>query len=354
MENARVIRAVLADDHAIVRSGLRNTLLGIKDINVVGEAEDGESLIAILKKEDPNLLVVDVSMPNFDPIEGIKQIKRDYPNIRILVVSAYADEMYVTGLLGVGVDGYHLKDQPLADLHLAVQRVLQGERWISSPLVERLVKIQNVASPTHISSKLTRRQRELLRLLTQGFDNRRIAHVMDLSVKTIENHLTGLYRVLGVDSRLAATNYANQHPELTALADFDTHVKTQEKGNALSVLVVDDNARYRQQLARLIGKTCLSATLYEAEDTADALRIAKQVHPNLVFVDVVLPEEDGIQCVRKIKASVSSARLVLMSAYPDREFRRLGMNAGAIAFLDKKDIDAATVRQVVVDALGAI
>jgi DNA-binding NarL/FixJ family response regulator len=334
-----------------VRAGLHNALLGLPNLDVVGEVGDGKTLMDSLSQLQPDLLVVDVAMPQFDPIAAVKHLKREYPSMRILVVSAYADEVYVTGLLGAGVDGYHLKDQPLADLHLAVQRVLRGERWISGPLVDRLVHRQ--AAPAHAAPQLTRRQREMLRLLTQGYNNRRIAQAMDLSVKTVENHLTSLYRALGVESRLAATNYANQHPEVLAITGLEADELQPARSDALTVLLVDDNPRYRQQLARLIGKTCPGAMLYEADDVAEALRLAGQVRPHLAFIDVVLPEEDGIQCVRRTKAISPTTRLILISAYPDREFRRLGLGAGAVAFLDKKDLDAAAVRQVVEDALGS-
>jgi DNA-binding NarL/FixJ family response regulator len=345
-------RVLLVDDHAVVRAGIRNALVSLPGLEVVGEADNGRNLLSDLAHLQPDLLVMDVAMPDFDPIHNVKQVRRDFPTLKILVVSAYADEVYVTGLLGAGVDGYHLKDQPLADLQLAVQRVLRGERWISSPLVERLVHRQSAPPTASAAPQLTRRQREMLRLLTQGYDNRRIAQAMDLSIKTVENHLTSLYRALGVESRLAATNYANQHPELLAITGLETAQPKPAPHNALTVMLVDDNPRYRQQLARLIGKTYHAATLYEAEDAAEALRLTKQVHPQLAFIDVVLPEEDGIQCARRMKALSPNTRLVLISAYPDREFRRLGLNAGVVAFLDKKDLDAATVRQVVEDALG--
>ncbi len=354
-------RVLLADDHEVVRAGLRNALLSLPSLSVVGELADGADLLATVADLHPDLLVVDVSMPFFDPVADITALRQQHPTLKVLVVSAFADEGYVVGLLGAGVNGYHLKDQPLADLQLAVQRVLAGDRWISGPLVDKLVhhRAPAPASPAtpptpsaHSGPALTRRQRELLRLLTQGFDNRKIAQAMDLSIKTVENHLTSLYRALNVDSRLEATNYAVHHPEVLAALGADA-VKVEPKvAGKLTVLLVDDNARYRQQLARLIGKNYPHATLYEAEDMAEAVRLAEHVHPRLALVDVVLQDEDGIQCTRRIKLVAPETRVVLISAYPDREFRRLGMNAGAIALLDKKDLDTATVRQVVDDALG--
>jgi DNA-binding NarL/FixJ family response regulator len=121
---------LLADDHAIVRAGLREALENIPQIEIVGEVGDGTALEESLARLQPDLLVVDVAMPEFEPIAAVQRIKIRYPELKILVVSAYDDEAYVVGLLHAGVDGYHLKDQPLSDLQLAIQRVLSGERWI--------------------------------------------------------------------------------------------------------------------------------------------------------------------------------------------------------------------------------
>lgn len=345
-----VTRMVLADDHAVVRAGLRNALANLAEIEIVGEVGDGRELQTALIGLKPDFLVIDVAMPDFEPIAAVKQIKIDYPDMKILVVSAYDDEAYVVGLLGAGVNGYHLKDQSLADLQHAVQRILAGERWLSAPLLDKLIHRRStpIAAP---APNLTRRQRELLKLLSQGNENRKIAQLMDLSVKTIENQLTGLYRALEVNSRFEAMNYAMHHPEVLALADDTEAVTMSPPDSALTVLVVDDNARYRQELTRLIRKAYPRAAVYEAEDTHEALRLAQRVPIHLALIDVVLREEDGIQCARRLKTASAGTRIVLISAYPDREFRRLGLSAGAVAFLDKKDLDAGALRQVIQDTL---
>ncbi len=345
------VRILLADDHAVVRAGLRNALASLPELEIAGEVGDGRELIEALARLRPDFLVIDVAMPDFEPVAAIRRIKAEYPALKILVVSAYDDEAYVVGLLGAGVDGYHLKDQSLADLQLAVQRILHGDRWISGPLVDKLVHRRPPPLARDLPS-LTRRQRELLRLLAQGCDNRKIAQTMELSVKTVENHLTGLYRALGVDSRLEALNYAVRHPEVLAATTPEAAEPELRPGAALTVLVVDDNPRYRQQLSRLIGKTYPAVMLYEAEDMLEAVRLTERVKPQLALIDVLLTDEDGIQCARRLKAISPTMRIVLISAYPDREFRRLGLAAGAVAFLDKKDLDAAAVRQVIEDALG--
>ena len=205
------VRTLLSDDHDVVRAGIRNGLKEAQDIEIVGEVEDGPTLFAALKELQPDLLLIDVAMPDFKPLAAIHQIKADYPDMKILVISAYDDDVYVQGLLGAGVDGYHLKDQPLADLRLAVERVLAGEKWLSSSLVNKLISHSVEPSST---PPLTTRQRDLLRLLQEGLDNQAIARRLGLSVKTVENTLTGLYRYLNVQSRLEAVRFVIEHPEM--------------------------------------------------------------------------------------------------------------------------------------------
>ena len=350
MTNTRVL---LADDHTVVRAGLRNALADLPYIEIVDEVGNGKELLSALASQPFDLLVMDANMPDFEPISSARAIKARYPNLKILIVSAYDDESYVVGLLKAGVDGYHLKDQPLADLQLAVQRILSGERWITGSLVSRLANRQSPPTSPANNPWLTRRQRELLGLLFQGADNRSIALALDISVKTVENHLTALYKILGVDSRLKAMNYALHHPELFATSGQEMmEMELMPRGeNSLSILVVDDNPRYRQQLCRLIGKISPTSAIYEADNITEALRIGEKVQPQLGLIDVVLEDEDGILCASRLKSLSPSTRMVLISAYPDREFRRRALSAGAVAFLDKKDLDTASVRQVIEDAL---
>jgi DNA-binding NarL/FixJ family response regulator len=344
-------RVLLADDHTVVRAGLRTALEGLPNLEIAGEVGNGRELIEALACINPDLLVMDVSMPDFEPILAVRQMKAERPNMKILVVSAYNEETYVIGLLNAGADGYHMKDQPLADLQLAAQRILNGDRWISGSLIGRLTNRRGTSTPA-VTPWLTRRQRELLRLIAQGTDNRNIALALDLSVKTIENHLTALYRVLGVDSRLKASQYALRHPELLASSGQEmVDLEPARVEHDLTVLIIDDNTRYRQQLSRMIGKIYPSSLIYEAENVSEALSLGEQVQPQLALIDVVLEDEDGIQCARRLRIISPATRIVVISAYPDREFRKQALSAGAIAFLDKKDLDTASVRQVVEDAL---
>lgn len=344
-------RILLADDHAIVRAGIRKTLEEIPDIEVVAEAGDGPQVLLCLDQFHIDCLMIDVTMPDFEPISAIQQIRERYPDMKILIVSAYDDDVYVQGLLSVGVNGYHLKDQPLNDLRLALQRIRAGELWLSPPLINKLLGMSHRASEL---PSLTNRQRDLLQLLQEGKDNQTIAQEMDLSIKTVENHLTRLYRLLNVQSRLEAANYILRYPQILGIKGQQPNVLPSSSASPsknISVLVVDDNARYRNHLQRVIGKIAPQATVYGAESIRSAVHLSERVRPRLFLIDVVLKDEDGISCARRIKAILPQSRIVLISAYPDREFHRLGLEAGAIAFLDKKDLDLAALRQVIDDML---
>jgi DNA-binding NarL/FixJ family response regulator len=309
-------------------------------------------VVAALEALRPDCLLIDVAMPDFEPIPEIRQIRTRYPDLYILVVSAYDDDVYVQGLLGAGVNGYHLKDQPLSDLQLALERILAGERWISSPLLGKLLRPSPSRSPL---PKISLRQKDILEMLVKGADNRAIALELNLSVKTIENHLTRLYRQINVQSRLEAAHYVREHPEVIVQVDDRAVTRSaidnlSQSGQA-AILLVDDNQRYRNRLRRTIAKVVPEVIIFEAGNTHDALHVVKQIVPIVIFVDVVLGDEDGIRCVRQLKQKMPNSRIILISAYPDREFHRLGLEAGAAAFVDKKDLDAAALQQMISDVI---
>ncbi len=350
------VRILLADDHEIVRTGIRKVVEELPDLEVVAEVGSGPALFEMLTLIPLDCLLVDVRMPGFDALPAIRQIRATYPQLKILMISAHNDEVLVQGLLSAGVDGYHLKDQPLSDLKLALQRVLAGERWISGTLITQLVEPSaSLHGVVYGGNMLTTRQKEILRLLQEGYDNQAIAQEMSLSIKTVENHLTRLYKELRVQSRLEAVTFANQHPEVLSLTGKEVSGQASAADYSfqkrIAILLVDDNIRYLRQLQKVLGKVCPQAVLYEAENIATAVQLAQRFTPQLVFVDVVLGEEDGIRCARRIKAVSAQSRIITISAYPDREFHRLSLEAGAVAFLDKKDLDAATLHQVIEDVV---
>lgn len=348
---------LLADDHAVVRAGIRKALEDMPNISVVEEVEDGPSLFAALERYVPDLLLIDITMPDFAPIEDTRAIRARYPHLRILVLSAYDDDVYVQGLFRIGIDGYHLKDQPLNDLRLAVQRVLQGEKWVCAPLLEKLLTYAGIRSESPASRPLSSRQKEILRLLDEGLDNQSIARRLSLSVKTVENHLTRIYRLLGVTNRIEAINLLRKHPEIVHLQPenvFSSSFRDTVPAAAghLAVLVVDDNPRYRRRLHQMIVRAAPRVKVYEAESSAKAEEIVRTKQLDLAFVDVILRGDDGIRCVRHIRAIAPNIRVVLISAYPDREFHRQGIQAGAIAFVDKKDLNLSTLRHILEDAMS--
>ncbi|MBN2048652.1 MAG: response regulator transcription factor [Anaerolineaceae bacterium] len=349
MDNFRVL---LADDHAVVRAGIRNAIEGLPSITVQGEAEDGPTLMRALRELDPDILLIDVTMPDFEPIGAIRQIRAEYPEMKILVISAYDDDVYVQGLLGAGVDGYHLKDQPLQDLSLALERIMNGEKWISSSLVDKLVNYSHNLSTV---PSLTSRQRAILKLLKKGWNNQKIALELSLSTKTIENHLTRIYRMLNVQSRLEAANYLTQNPQILSVTGKDAAESTEldySSAKRGKILLVDDNPRFRHQLRRMIGNLFSSVTIYEAESVEESIELVKSQTFELVFIDVILGDQNGIFCAERVKNISPKSRVILISAYPDKEFHRQGLEAGAAAFIDKKMLDSVTIQQIVEDVIG--
>ncbi len=346
-----VIRVVVADDHGVVRAGILATLRDIPGLAVVREVADGPTLFAALADEQPDLLLVDIAMPDFEPIGAIRQLRELYPRLKILVLSAHDDDRYVEGLFRAGIHGYQLKDQPLGELPTAVQRVLDGGRWVCGPVVEKLLHFGEATS--RLNPSLTRRQRELLRYLHEGLDNPAIARRAGLSVKTVENHLTRLYRQLGVQTRLEAANYVAQHPGVLRQPEpgpaADSFEPMQVASPGVAIMLVDDHARYRAQLRNMIGKACPQAHIHEAANTEAALHALESGAPQLAFVDVVLGSESGIDCTKCLKERSPATRVVVLSAYPDRAFHRLAAEAGAVAFVDKTDLNAVALRELIED-----
>lgn len=346
---------LLADDHEVVRSGIRNALRELTDFEIIGEVGNGTALKAALAALEPDCLLVDIAMPALRPIEDMRHIRKSYPSLKILVVSAHDDDEYVQGLLAAGVNGYHLKDQPLSDLRLAVQRVAAGQRWVTGRLLDKLLV---TSTPQPDKPRLTQRQKEILSHLRSGSDNQTIARQSGLSVKTVENHLTRIYRLLGVQSRLEAANYVMDHPHLLGGEPENRPISAKPElvQNILedhpnTILIVDDNVRFRQQLRRTVAHIFPHAHVVEAGTIKEAVVIARQTRPRLSLVDVVLGSENGIECARRLSGLDRPPRIVLMTAYPDREFHRMGLKAGAAALIDKKDLDAQVLRQIIEDVI---
>ncbi len=201
------IRVVMADDHALVREGIRNVLERHPDIDVVAEAGDGREAVALTLELRPDVVLMDIAMPELNGIEATRQIKEQCPETVILVLTAYDDDRYVFALLEAGAAGYLLKNAHGSELVSAIREVHAGES-ILSPSVARKVLRKFVGlrgdRPTHEEATLTERELEILRLAATGRPNKAIAEDLSVSPRTVQLHLAHVFQKLGVASRTEA------------------------------------------------------------------------------------------------------------------------------------------------------
>jgi DNA-binding NarL/FixJ family response regulator len=194
------VRVVLADDHTLVRAGLKKLLETMPNIVVVGEAGDGLALLAMAEQLQPHLVLMDIAMPGLNGIEATARLTRAWQDIRVLILSMHQNEEYVRQSLRNGASGYLLKDSAPMELDLAIAAVLRGETYLS-PAVSRGVvsdyvqRLRNEEVPTQL---LTPRQREVLQLIAEGQSTKDIARRLDLSVKTVETHRSQLMKQLDI------------------------------------------------------------------------------------------------------------------------------------------------------------
>ena len=193
-------RVILADDHTLVRAGLKKLLESMPDIVVVGEAGDGLALLALAEQLQPHLVLRDIAMPGLKGIEATARLTRAWPDIRVLVLSMHQNEEYVRQALRHGAAAYLLKDSAPMELDLAIHAVLRGETYLS-PAVSRGVvsdyvqRLRNEEVPNQV---LTPRQREVLQLIAEGQSTKDIARRLALSVKTVETHRSQLMKQLDI------------------------------------------------------------------------------------------------------------------------------------------------------------
>lgn len=206
----KAVRVLLADDHALVRAGLRELLQKLPHVEVVAEANDGREALALVKSALPNLVLLDITMKGLTGLEAAERIVKDFPGVKVVMLSMHANEEYVLRALRAGVNGYIIKDAAIVELELAIKAVVAGETYLS-PTISRSV-IENYLNRTNGKSssleQLTPRQREILQLIAEGQSTKEIAFTLKLSVKTVETHRAQLMERLEIYDVAGLVRYA--------------------------------------------------------------------------------------------------------------------------------------------------
>ena len=201
------IKVVLAEDHHVVRAAVATFLTKEPDIEVVGEVAEGSTLMEVVKKLKPDILILDAHMPGHKVVQSAKALQMNCPDVKILVLSAYNRREYVVGLLSAGAAGYVLKDDPPEMLVRAVRKVAAGGEWISPRVAKVLVKSVRHEDKS-ATTALTDREMEVMELMAHGHKNEEIAERLVITTQTVKNHIRSIFRKLGVKTRVEAVLYA--------------------------------------------------------------------------------------------------------------------------------------------------
>ena len=201
------IRVVLVDDHPIVREGIRGLLDSAVDIQVTGEASSGEEALGLLEKSSPDVLLLDMELPDIQGTEVAQRMGQLHPDVKLLVLSAHDDTVYVKELLELGASGYLMKEEAPDMIVEAVRGVARGEQgWVSRRIAARMASWMQPGGKDEV--KLTRREEEVLRLVVEGLTNQAIASRLEISEKTVEKYLSSIFTKLNVASRVEAAVHA--------------------------------------------------------------------------------------------------------------------------------------------------
>ena len=193
-------RVLLADDHALVRAGLHSLLQTLPDVEVVAEAGDGREAMQLIETTHPDVVLMDITMPGLNGLEAAARITKDHPKVRLIMLSGHAGEEYVAQALRAGAAGYLLKDSAVAELELALKAVLRGQTYLSSAVSKQVVEgyLGHAEGKANPLDGLTSRQREILQLIAEGNTTKDIAHLLNVSVKTVETHRMQLMERLDI------------------------------------------------------------------------------------------------------------------------------------------------------------
>lgn len=206
----KTVRILLVDDHALVRAGLRSLLEDIEGLQVVGEAHDGREAADAIGVHRPDIVLMDISMPGLNGLDATRRIVKEYPSVRVIVLSMHANETHVLQGLRAGALGYVLKGSAPRELALAIEYVARGEFFLSPIISKHVIDIYLGRAGEKVGSfdELTPRQREILQLIAEGKSSKQIAQVLDTSVKTVESHRASLMSRLDIHDVAGLVRYA--------------------------------------------------------------------------------------------------------------------------------------------------
>ncbi len=213
-DSPRVIRVILADDHPIVRNGIRAELERLPGVKVLAEADDGRQAIELVRIHKPSVVFMDISMAGLNGLEATRRITQEFPAVRVVILSMHQSEEYYWQALRAGASGYVLKKAATAELAAALQRVLAGEIYLSREISNRLLKKLPLKQLAHRKSpweELTDRQREILQLIAEGQTTKAIALIIKVSPKTIEYHRMQLMQRLNIFDIPGLVRFAMQN-----------------------------------------------------------------------------------------------------------------------------------------------
>jgi DNA-binding NarL/FixJ family response regulator len=205
-------KVIIAEDHQLFREGLKAMLMGREDLTVVGEAQDGLTAIEIVKKTKPDLLLLDLSMPRLSGVSVVKEIKRLFPEIIVLALTIHESDQYVLEAFESGVNGYCIKDASREELLIAINTVLKGKTYISPGIADNVME-GYLEGKKRLKTRsnwdtITPREREVLKLLAEGYLNKEIGDFLNISVKTVEKHRANIMAKLKLHSAAALTSFA--------------------------------------------------------------------------------------------------------------------------------------------------
>lgn len=205
MPGQKFITVLLADDHSITREGIRSILSKAPDIQIIGEAQDGNQIKKLVAKLRPQILLLDLIMPNLSPVDLEEWVRTNYPETITLILTAHDRDVYLAGMMEAGAVGYLDKKLRAAQLISSIRRAARGEMLFDQEQIDRVFRWKK--NVTVKWESLSDREREVLQLLTEGADNKSIANYLAITINTVEKHLAHIYKKLGVNSRSEAIHW---------------------------------------------------------------------------------------------------------------------------------------------------